>query len=214
MHVTRKGNENIISYTLMEHCLRKELDRTAERTMGIIDPVKLVLVNAPEDFKLECKAHLFPKEPEKGSYTMTLAKENYIDRSDIRIKDSKDFYGFAVGKVVGLKYACPVRVTGIETGANEEITLVRAELLKDSKEKPKSYVSWVPANESIEIETRLYDVLFNSIVPNQEADFLSKLNPNSLSVHKNSRVHAHVNGSKLSQPKHISNHFFFRLQGR
>lgn len=192
--------------------MRKELDRTAERTMAVIDPVKLVLTNVPEDFKLECKAHLFPKEPEKGSYTMTLTKESYIDRSDVRIKDSKDFYGFAVNKVVGLKYGCVVKVTAVETGPNEEITLVKAEMLKDTKEKPKSYVSWVPANESIEIETRLYDVLFLSHAPNQDPDFLNTLNPNSLTVFKKSRIHAHAKGIYHNSRKSGNLILFIRLQ--
>ena len=194
MNVTRRGNENIISYTVLELCLRKELDRTAARTMGIIDPVLLVLENVPGDFKEECKALLFPKEPERGSYTITLTKENYVDRSDVRLKDSKDFFGFAVNKIVGLKYGHPVKVIGIETGENGEITVVRAELLKDTKEKAKSYVSWVPKDESIKAEVRLYDVLFNSEDPNHEADFVGSINPESMTVHKNARIHSHVKG--------------------
>lgn len=194
-NVTRRGNENMISIYVLEHCLRKELDKTAERTMAVLDPVKLVLENVPADFKEERKGLLFPKDPEKGAYTITLGKECYIDRSDIRLKDSSDFYGFAVGKVVGLKYAYPVKVTAIETGENNAITLVKAELLKDSKEKPKSYVSWVPANESIKVEARLYDVLFTSHNTNADDDFLKSLNPNSLTIQKNARVHSHVKGN-------------------
>ena len=194
MSVTRRGNENIIAYTLLELCLRKELDKSAERCLAVLDPVKLVLTNVPEDFKLEGKGLLFPKEPEKGGYTMILTKENYIDRSDVRLKDSKDFYGFAPGKLVGLKYACPVKVQEIETGPNNEILTVKAELLQNSKEKPKSYVSWVPAKESIACETRLYDTLFNSRNPNLEENWLKAINPNSKVVYKASRIHTHLKG--------------------
>lgn len=210
-NVTRRGNENIIAYTLLEHCLRKELDKTAERTMAVLDPVKLVLVNVEDDFKLECKGHYFPREPEKGAYSINLLKENYIDRSDVKLQDSKEFYGFAPNKIVGLKYAHPVKVVGIETDANNEITVVKAELLKDSAEKPKSYVSWVPCKESIECETRLYDILLNAYNPNQEEDFLTTVNKNSLIVHKHSRVHNHVKGNLLTNLPPIADSLSFLI---
>eukprot|EP00331_Platyophrya_macrostoma_P025535 CAMPEP_0176435322 /NCGR_PEP_ID=MMETSP0127-20121128/17239_1 /TAXON_ID=938130 /ORGANISM="Platyophrya macrostoma, Strain WH" /LENGTH=375 /DNA_ID=CAMNT_0017818299 /DNA_START=72 /DNA_END=1199 /DNA_ORIENTATION=- len=208
-NVTRRGNENMISFYLLEYCLRKELDKTAERTMAVIDPVKLVLENVPADFKEERKGLLFPKDPERGAYPITLTKELYVDRSDVRLKDSSDFYGFAVGKVVGLKYAYPVKVTHIETGENNEITVVRAELLKDSKDKPKSYVSWVPVNESIKVETRLYELLITAYNPNAEDDILKCINPNSLTVHKNSRIHSHCKDFKVGKHYQFERFGFF-----
>ena len=162
--------------------------------MAVIEPVKLILTNVPEDFSHSIQAPLFPKDLSKGTYEIKLTKELYIERSDVLLEDKKDFYGFALGKVVGLKYGFPVKVSQIVTGEKNEIIAVHAELLKDSKEKPKGYVHWIPVKDSIEVEARLYDVLFLEYNPNELDNWLDSLNPNSLITKPHDRVHKDLLG--------------------
>jgi len=194
--VTRRGNENIISIGLLEHCIRKDLDHKAKRTMAILDPVKLVLTNVPEDFSHVIHAPLFPKDATKGTYEIKLLKELFVERSDILLEDNKDFYGFAPNKIVGLKYAYPVRVTDIKTNDDKEVTEVHAELLKDSLEKPKGFVHWISCKESIEFEARLYDVLFTEYNPNELENYLDSFNQKSLIVKPHARMHKTLIGAK------------------
>ena len=162
--------------------------------MAVLEPVKLILTNVPHDFSHSIQAPLFPKDASKGSYEIKLTKEIYIDRSDILLEDSKDFYGFAPGKVVNLKYGFPIKVSQIITGDKHEIIAVHAEILKDSKEKPKGFVHWVPVKDSIEVEVRLYDILFLEYNPNELENWLDSFNPNSLVVKSNARIHKSLLG--------------------
>jgi len=209
--VTRRGNENIISLGLLEHCIRKDLDVNSRRTMAVMDPVKLVLTNVPEDFSQVIQAPYFPKDPSKGSYEIHLMKEIYVERSDILLEDQKDFYGFAPNKVVGLKYAAPIKVTAIKTDANKNITELHAEYLIDSKEKPKTFVHWIAVKESVEFEARLYDVLFTESNPNELDNYLDSLNPNSLIVKSSARMHKSLLGSKHEDKFQFERVGFFNI---
>lgn len=116
--VTRRGNENIIGMHLLEHCIRKDLDLKAPRTMVVLDPVLVTIVNVEADYREEIKVNLFPKNPEKGSRTIVLGKQLYVERSDIRLEDHADFWGIAPNKTIGLKYSGSFKVVGILQDAN------------------------------------------------------------------------------------------------
>lgn len=191
--VTRRGNENIISYTLLEHFIRKDLDNKARRTMAVLDPVKLTLVNIEENYAEKINAPDFPKDPSKGTHEIHLTKEIYVERQDIKLEDQADFFGIAPKKIVGLKYAHVIRILSVDINDKGEIIGVSAEMLKDSKEKPKSFLHWISSKESIDCETRLYEVLFTAHDPNELEDYLTAFNHNSKIVF-NSKINKNLLG--------------------
>ena len=193
--VTRRGNENIIALSLLELCVTKDLDLKAQRVFAVLDPVKVIIDNRPNDYNHPVTAPYFPKDPSKGGYTITLTKEFYVDRSDVRLDDNKDFYGFAPNRVVGLKYCYAVRVKEILTDDKGEVTEIHVEIDDDAKTKAKTYLNWLPVKESISCIVNLYDVLFLSYDPNEDEDWRSSINPNSLVVKSSAKVHKSLQGN-------------------
>jgi len=184
---------------LLDHCIRKDLDAKARRIFAVMDPVKVTIDNVDANFAEKFTALHFPKEKEKGGYEITLTKEFYVDRSDIRLEDHKDFYGFAPGKVVGLKYAYPVKVKEIKTNDKNEIVEMIVDLEKEPSTKPKTFVQWVSVKEAVTVTANLYDVLFTAYDPNGMGDdWLKGLNPNSLIIKNNAKVHKSVLGMNFN----------------
>jgi glutaminyl-tRNA synthetase len=116
--VTRRGNENVIGMHVLEHCIRKDLDVKAPRTMVVLDPVLVTITNVPVDFSEEISVNLYPKNPEKGNRKIYLQKELYVERSDIRLDDHADFWGIAPGRTIGLKYSGSFKVVAILQDTN------------------------------------------------------------------------------------------------
>ena len=99
---------------LLEHCIRKDLDTKARRTMALLDPVLVTIVNLEENHREELAINNFPKDVEKGTHKVILTKKVWVDRSDIRLEDHIDFWGIAPGKTIGLKYCGCFVVLDIE----------------------------------------------------------------------------------------------------
>ncbi len=156
--------------------------------MAVVDPVKLILTNLDDGFAEKIVVPDFPKDPSRGSHEITLQKELWVERSDVKLEDVKDFFGIAPGKTIGLKYARLVKITDIKSNDKGVVIEVRGELL-NSNEKAQSYLHWIACKESVDATTRLYDVLFTVHNPNELDDYLTALNPDSLKVHNHSKVH-------------------------
>jgi glutaminyl-tRNA synthetase len=199
-----------LNYSLLELCIRKDLDNKAKRTMAIVDPVKLILTNVDDAFVEKISVPDFPKDPARGSHDITLQKELWVERSDIKLEDVKDFFGIAPGKTIGLKYANLVKITDIKVNDKKEVTEVRGELHK-SNEKAKSYLHWIACKESADATTRLYDVLFTVHNPNELEDYLTALNPDSLKTHNNSKIHRNLLSNMHEFSKNKLKIFLFYL---
>jgi glutaminyl-tRNA synthetase len=179
---------------VLDHVIRKDLDNRARRIFALMDPVKVIIDNVDDKFCEKVLAPLFPKDKTKGEYEMLFTKEFLVDRSDIRLEDHKDFYAFAPNKVVGLKYATPVKVNKIITDDKGNITQMHVNLEKDSGVKPKTFVNWISTKEAVNCTVNLYDVLFTADDPNSMDDWISGLNPNSLTIKPNAKVHKSILG--------------------
>ncbi|KAL4465850.1 hypothetical protein ABPG74_004087 [Tetrahymena malaccensis] len=205
--VTRNGNENVIGFQLLEHCIRKDLDNTTKRTMAVIDPVKVTITNLPDTYEQVLEAPDFPTQVERGSHKITFTNSVYVEREDTQLKDHKDFFGLAPGKVVGLKYAGVVKC--IEVKAKDGVVSeVIAEFIKDDPPKPKTYLNWVSSKEAFDCEVRIYNSLFTEDPTSSDKEFLELLNPNSL-VFKNG---AKINKNIIPELQHLSR-FQFERQG-
>ncbi|MBO7586528.1 MAG: glutamine--tRNA ligase/YqeY domain fusion protein [Bacteroidales bacterium] len=184
--------DNIIDVSLLEFCAREDLNKTAIRTMAVLDPVKLVIDNYPEGQVEEMTAINNPEEPEAGTRTVPFSKELWIERADFRENADKKFYRLSIDREVRLKYAYIIKCTHIVKDDAGNITEIHCTYdpntksgMPDSNRKVKATIHWASVQHSKKAEVRLFDRLFSVEDPDNCAEgetFLDNLNPNSLVV--------------------------------
>ncbi|GMP83345.1 hypothetical protein CsSME_00037294 [Camellia sinensis var. sinensis] len=178
---------SMIRLDRLEYHIREELNKTTPRTMVVLHPLKVVITNLEAGSVMDLDAKKWPDaqlEDESSFYKVPFSNVVYIDHSDFRMKDSKDYYGLAPGKSVLLRYAFPIKCTDVILGDDKETILeVRAEYDPSKKTKPKGVLHWVAEPSSgvdpLKVEVRLFDRLFLSENPAELDDWLGDLNPES-----------------------------------
>ncbi|MFY0252647.1 glutamine--tRNA ligase/YqeY domain fusion protein [Chitinophaga sp. 30R24] len=188
--------DHIIELGLLEFCIREELNRTANRVMAVLDPVKLVITNYPEGQVEEMTADNNPEDPNAGSRTLHFSNTLYIEREDFMENPPKKFFRLGPGLLVRLKNAYIIKGEHVEKDADGNITTIYATYLPESKSggdqsglTVKGTIHWVSAAHAATAEVRIYDRLFTSENPNaEEGDFKSFINPDSLQVIKEAYV--------------------------
>eukprot|EP00898_Chlorokybus_atmophyticus_P007746 jgi/Chlat1/7973/Chrsp69S07406 len=183
-------SDNTIRMVLLEHYIRDDMNRKCPRTMAVLRPLKVVITNLAENHLEHVDALERPDQPEtSATYKIPFSRVVYIEQSDFRMQDSKDYYGLAPGKTAMLRYAYPIRITQVITEGGDSSTIkeLRAEYDSKKSTKPKGVLHWVaqpaPGIEPAKAEIRLYDLLFKSDDPNSIGDdWLMDVNPNSLEV--------------------------------
>ena len=188
--------ENIIDVGLLEFSLRDHLNSVSNRAMAVLDPVKLVIVNYPEDKGEVGIGEMLPSEnnPEDesaGSRELPFSRNLWMERGDFKLDANKKWFRLAPGKTVRLKSAYIVRYVDHDMDDDGVLQEVRVEYFEDSKSgsdvsgiKAKGTLHWVNAATAVDAEVRLYDRLFNDDAPDghKEKDFMDFLNPDSLEV--------------------------------
>ncbi|OAQ62199.1 glutaminyl-tRNA synthetase [Pochonia chlamydosporia 170] len=182
-----------------EQIIRKYLEKTVPRLMMVLDPVRLVIEDAePVDVELPFS----PKDPKMGSHTIRFTPTIYIDRSDFREEDSKDYFRLAPGKTVGLLNApYPVKATSFtKDDATGRVTEIRGVFDKETK-KAKTYIQWVGTEGSRKVEARIHNALFKSEKPDDaEGGFLNDLNPDSEVIYPDAIVESGFDEVKRRAP--------------
>ena len=178
-----------VDYGFLEHCLREDLNENARRTMAVLHPVKLVLTNYPEGQSEEFEVENNPERPEDGTRSVTFSRELWKESGDFLEEPVKGYRRLFPGNEVRLKTAYIVRCTGCDKNEDGTIKTVYAEYDPQTRggntpdgRKVRGTIHWVDANNCAEAEVRLYGSLFTVPEPEQEEDFLTVLNPNSLEV--------------------------------
>jgi glutaminyl-tRNA synthetase len=183
--------ENVIDVGLLEFCIREDLNKRANRVMGVVNPLKLVITSFPEGQVEEMNAVNNPEDPEAGTRKVAFTRELYIEREDFMEDPPSKFFRLAPGREVRLKYAYIIKCESVvKDPVTGEITEIHCthdpETLSgrsDSTRKVKGTLHWVSANQSIEAEIRLYDRLFVGEDPEdvpEGEDYKKTLNPDSL----------------------------------
>lgn len=188
--------DNMIELGLLEFCIREELNRTANRVMAVLDPVKLVITNYPEGQVEEMAADNNPEDENAGSRTLPFSNTLYIEREDFMEAPPKKFFRLGPGLMVRLKNAYIVKGESFEKDADGNITTIYATYLPESKSggdqsglTVKGTIHWVSAAHAATAEVRIYDRLFTVENPQaEEADFKTLINPDSLHVIKQAYV--------------------------
>ncbi|HLN53628.1 MAG TPA: glutamine--tRNA ligase/YqeY domain fusion protein [Lentimicrobium sp.] len=187
--------DNVIDVSLLEFCIREDLNKRAQRVMGVINPVKLVITNFPEGTVEYMPAINNPEDPEAGTRNVPFTKELYIERDDFMEDPPHKFFRLAPGREVRLKYSYIVKCEDfVKDPATGEITEIHCtydpETLSgrsQSNRKVKGTLHWVSATHAIEAEIRLYDRLFKTPDPEdveEGVDYKVNLNSDSLKVVK------------------------------
>lgn len=183
--------DNWIEIELLESCVRNELNQTALRRMVVLDPVKVIITNYPEGQMESLSSENNPEDPTSGNREIPFSREIYIEQEDFMVDPPKKFFRLAPGATVRLKSAyiitCQEVKMNAETGKAEEIYCTYYPESRSGSDtsgiKAKGTLHWVNALTSLKGKVRMYDRLFTTENPTVEgSDFLSKVNPTSLSV--------------------------------
>ncbi len=182
--------ENMIDMSLLEFCIREDLNKTAWRRMAVLDPIKLVITNYPDSQVEELVGENNPEvEGGEGSRIIPFTKELWIERDDFMENAPKKFFRLGPGLSVRLKHGYIVECHDFKKDENGNVTEVHCNYIPNSKSgedtsglKVKGTIHWVSTLHAKEVEVRLYDRLFQVENPAAEEDFKSTLNPNSLTI--------------------------------
>jgi len=181
--------ENMIDLGLLEFCVRDHLNKTADRVMAVLDPLKLIITNYPAGAEDVFDVENNPETP-NGSRKVPFSSELWIEREDFMEEPPKKFFRLAVGNMVRLKGAYIVKCEGFKKDENGNVTEVHCSYLPESKSgndtsglTVKGTIHWVSIAHAITAEVRLYDRLFKVEDPsNEEGDFKDYINPDALAV--------------------------------
>ena len=183
--------ENIIDVSLLEFCVREDLNKKADRKMVVLNPVKLTITNYPEDQTETLLTENNPENPTSGSREIPFAKDLYIEREDFKEEANRKFFRLTIGKEVRLKSAYIIKGTGVNKDAEGNIVEILCEYdpksksgsgTEESTRKVKGTLHWVTQSNSVDVIVKSYDRLFMEESPgsNSEENFLKDINPNSL----------------------------------
>ena len=206
--------DGTIDMALLEHTVREDLKPKSTRVCAILNPVKLVITNYPENQTETLVTENNPDDENAGTREIPFGRELYIERDDFMENAPKDFYRLSEDREVRLKSAYIVKCTGCKKNAQGEVEEVYCEYDADTKSgtpggnrKVKSTINWVEINAALPAEVRLYDRLFAVEDPaGADADFRDLLNTNSLKVLKNCRVEP-----ILAKAKPLDNFQFLKI---
>lgn len=183
---------SVIDFAMLESCVRDSLNKNAKRAMAVVDPIKLVIDNYPEDKVEELEIEYHPDHEEFGSRTVPFGRELWIESDDFMAEPISKYRRLFVGNEVRLYKAYCVTCTGYETDENGNVTVVHAEYDPETfggdtpdGRKVRGTIHWVYAHDCNTAEVRMYDRLFDVENPSNEegvSSFEDNLNPNSLVV--------------------------------
>ena len=177
---------SIVDMVVLENCIREELNKTAQRRMAVLRPLKVTITNYPEGKEEELEAVNNPEDPEGGTRKVPFSGELYIERDDFQEEPHKKFFRLAPGREVRLRYAYFVRCEEVVKDSSGEIIEIKCAYDPETRggdapdgRKVKGTIHWVSKKHAHEAEVRLYDHLFMERDPNDAEDFIAGLNPDS-----------------------------------
>lgn len=189
--------DNVIDLSLLEFCIREDLNKSAPRVMGVLDPVKLIITNYPANTSEDLAIENNPEDPEGGERQVPFSRDLYIERDDFMEDPPKKFFRLGPGREVRLKGAYIIECTDFVKDEQGQVTEIYGTYDPDTKsgedisgKKVKGTIHWVSAEHAVPTEVRLYDRLFSEPDPtgHEDQDFKDFLNPDSLQVIENAYV--------------------------
>ena len=208
--------DGMIDVGVLEYSIREDLNKSAQRVMGVLNPLKVVITNCPDGVVDQMEAVNNPEDPTMGARLVPFTRELYIERDDFMEVPPKKFYRLSPGTEVRLRYAYFVTCTDVIKDVQGEITEIHCTYDPASRggnspdgRKVKSTIHWVSATENVEAEVRLYDRLFSDEEPDshKDIDFKEFMNHDSLQVLPKCYIEPFVKDAK------VLDHFQFERLG-
>ncbi len=199
--------ESVVDYNLLEFCAREDLNKRAKRLMVILDPVKLVITNYPEEKTEWFDADNNPEDPDSGTRPIPFSRELYIEREDFMEVPIKGYHRLYPGNEIRLKHAYYVTCTDVVKDADGNIVEILCTYDSESrggttedKRKVRGTSHWVSARHAIEGEVRLYDKLFSTEYPGERTgNYLDDVNPESLVVLHSAKMEPSLRDAKAGE---------------
>ena len=197
--------DNVIEYSLLEFFLREHLNKTTDRVMAVLEPVKLIITNYPEGEFEDIELINNPEDENSGSRTVPFGRNIYIERNDFMIDAPKKFFRLTPGKETRLKGAYIIKCEDYKTDENGNVTEIYCTYDSQTKSgsgisrKVKGVLHWVSAEKCIDAEVRLYDRLFTDEDPvgHKDVDFKAFINPDSLNILNNCKLEPSLANVKM-----------------
>ncbi|MGJ5023937.1 glutamine--tRNA ligase/YqeY domain fusion protein [Bradyrhizobium oligotrophicum] len=206
---------SIVDVGMLEFCIREELNRTAQRRMAVLRPLKVVIENYPEGQVEELEAINHPDDASAGTRKIAFGRELYIEQDDFMENPPKKFFRLSPGNEVRLRYAYFIKCRDVIKNDAGEIVELRCTYDPQTKggnapdgRKVKATMHWLPAAQSLKAEIRIYNQLFANPSPNA-ADFTADLNPNSLEVLTDARIEPAIAASNSDAPMQFERQGYF-----
>jgi glutaminyl-tRNA synthetase len=176
--------DNVIDVSLLEFCIREDLNKIAPRVMAVLNPVKLVITNYPDDKVEWLDAENNQEDESAGFRKIPFSKALYIEKEDFKEEASSKFFRLKLGGEVRLKNAYIIKAESVVKDSNGEVTEIHCTYSEDTDRKVKGTLHWVSIAHAIKAEVREYDRLFMDEAPDshQDKDFMAFLNPKSLNT--------------------------------
>ncbi|MGQ9599538.1 MAG: glutamine--tRNA ligase/YqeY domain fusion protein [Anaerolineae bacterium] len=198
-------SENLVDIALLEHCVREELNKQAFRVMAVLRPLRVVLVNYPEDQVEEVEAVNNPEDPGMGVRKVPFSRILYVEQEDFMEDPPRKWFRLAPGREVRLKHAYYITCVDVVKGEQGQVVELRCTYDPETKgggspdgRRVLGTLHWVSAAHALDAEVRLYDYLFTKPDPMEVEDgndFISNLNPNSLEVLNSCKVEPSLRGA-------------------
>ncbi len=190
--------ESMVDMALLEHCLREDLNRRAQRVMAVLRPLKVVITNYPEGRVEEMDAENNPEDPGAGTRKLPFSREIFIEQDDFREDPPRKFFRLSPGREIRLKHAYYIRCDEVVKDAQGRIVELRCSYDPESRgggtrdnRKVQGTSHWVSVAHAVNAEVRLYDKLLSvpdAAAEKEEKDFKEYLNPGSLEILKGCKV--------------------------
>ncbi|WP_347923240.1 glutamine--tRNA ligase/YqeY domain fusion protein [Pontimicrobium sp. SW4] len=192
--------ENVIDVSLLEFCIREDLNKTAARVMAVLDPVKIVITNYPEGKEEWLEAENNPEDDNAGTRQVPFSREIYIEKEDFKEEAGNKFFRLKLGGEVRLKNAYIIKAENVVKEASGNITEIHCTYSEDTTKKVKGTLHWVSIKHAVKAEIREYDRLFMYEAPDShpDKDFMEFINPNSLKI-INAFVEPSLAGAKAGE---------------
>jgi len=210
--------DNTIEISLLESCVREELNHTAQRALVVLDPIKVIITNYPEGKSEVLPAENNPEMLESGHRNLTFGREIYIEREDFVEVAPPKYFRMTPGAAVRLKHAYILHCSGVVYADDGQIDHITATYYENSKSghdvsgiKPKGTLHWVDATHAQDCEIRMYDRLFTVADPtaDDDIDFITYFNQQSLSITHIAKMEANFKDSKAGHQFQFLRHGYF-----
>jgi len=176
--------ENIIDVSLLEFCIREDLNKVAPRVMGVLNPIKIIITNYPEDREEWLEAENNPENIDAGTRKVPFSREIFIEKEDFKESAGNKFFRLKIGSEVRLKNAYIIKANSVLKTSTGEIEEVHCTYTKDTEKRVKGTLHWVSIKHALKVEVRDYDRLFLHEAPDNQGDrsFMDFINPESLKI--------------------------------